>query len=59
MKTLDERLADYAEKLSLGLLLGAFISDVHPAARVLFVLTSLLAAVVMVAKTDSGWRAAS
>lgn len=57
MKTLDERLADYAEKLSLGLLLGAFVSDVHPAARVLFILTSLLAAVVMVAKTDSGQRA--
>ena len=49
MKRLDERSADYLEKLSLGLLLAAFVSDVAPWLRVVFLIFALLTAAVMVA----------
>ena len=56
MKSLDERLADDAEKPSLGLLLGAFVNDVHAGARVLFAATSVLAGVVIVPMSDSNGK---
>ena len=52
MKTLNERFADYAEKLSLGLALAAFVGNVPPYARVIFLIAALLAAAVMVAVTQ-------
>ena len=49
MKRLDERVADYLEKLSLGLLLAAFVSDAAPWLRVVFLIFALLTAAAMVA----------
>ena len=56
MKTLNERFADYAEKLSLGLALAAFVGTVPPYVRVIFLIAALLTAAVMVAVTQQALR---
>ena len=53
MKPLDERAADYMEKFSLGLLLAAFVGNVPPYARVIFMIAALLSAAAMVAISQS------
>ncbi|MCQ8185216.1 hypothetical protein [Parvularcula maris] len=53
MKSLDERVGDYAEKLSLGLLLAAFVSPVPAYARAIFLIASLFAACAMVVITQN------